>query len=124
MFDNAVEEDQRYLFLEEHVEVIEIPGVVGEGYQKSVDAAVEQCVYAGDLFLYDFLGLTDDEIIAGGVGDFLHAGDNGRHEVAVESRDDDADGVGSLAPEVGGEGVVLIAHFAGCFDDALFCIFS
>src|SRR6201999_4370209 len=73
---DAVKKDKGDLFFEERFEVCQRIGVVGQGHQQAVYAAVKEGGGVS-LFFFNRLGrLADDEVIAFAVGDILHAGDD------------------------------------------------
>jgi hypothetical protein len=118
-FFYAVEEHDGDAFFYEGVEVFEVGGVEGEAGDEAVDAFVEEVVGVGSFLAIGFGGVADDEIVPCFGGYFFDAGEDGTDELAFEFVDDDADGVGFLHPQVGGEAVRAVAHFARGVHDAL-----
>jgi len=122
VFD-PIEEHDGNAFLDEGVEVFHIGGVEGEAGDEAVDAFMEKVVSVGGFLAIGFGRVSDDEIVAGFGCDFFDAGEDGADELAFELVDDDADCVGFLHPEVGGEAVGAVAHFARGVHDALACLY-
>src|SRR6185503_20016486 len=106
------------------IEMFCVARIVGEGDKQSIDAAVVHGVNTGYFFLELLLRLSDDEIISSVVRHFLNSSNDGGHEVAVQARNNDPDCISLLSAKVTCESILLVAHFTGRLDDALFCIFS
>ena len=81
-FFYAIEEDDRYAFLDEGIEVIHFDGVEGERGDESVDAFVEKVMDVCDFFAIGFGGMADDEVITCVGGDLFDAGEYGADELA------------------------------------------
>lgn len=118
-FFDAIEEHDGNAFFDEGVEVFQVGGVEGEAGDEAVDAFVEEVVGVGGFFAIGFGGMSYNKIVACFGRYLFDAGEDGADELAFELMDDDADGVGFLHPQVGGEAVGAVAHFARGVHDAL-----
>src|SRR5690554_5086896 len=90
--------------------------------QQPVDPAVEHHSGIGDFLLPRLKRLADDQVKSSLVGNFFHAGNGRRLERTVKPRNNDADGIGSLAPEIGSENIGPVTHFVSSFRYPLSCL--
>ncbi len=101
-----------------------VVGIIGQGDEQAVHPAVEEGSGVG-AFLFDRLGgLADDEVIAFVVGDIFHAGDNGGHEITIDTGDDHADRHGAPGAQVARKMIAAVSQFLGKIGDPFLGLFA
>ena len=108
---DAVELHERDPVAKDVQDMVSVVRADGMGHQHPRHLVVPERPERLYLRLEPFMGLADQDAVAGRFQDGLGPADDVGEEVAVDARDDDPDNVGPSLPEIGGDDIALIAHF-------------
>ena len=109
--ENAVELHERDPVAEDFQDMVPVFRADGMGHQDPCHLVVLERPERLYLRLEPFMGLTDQDAVAGRFQDGLGPADDVGEKVSVDARDDDPDDVGPSLPEIGGDDIAFIAHF-------------
>src|SRR5580692_1622519 len=121
---NAIEKDEGGLLFKKGLEVGQGGGIIGQGDKQTIHPAVKKGVGVGAFLINRLGGLADDEVIAFMVGDILHPGDDGGHEVAIDSGDDHADRHRAPGAEVARKMIATVSKFLGEIGNTFLGLFA
>ena len=109
--EHAVELHERNPVAEHFQDMVSVVRADGVGHQDPRHLVVPERPERLHLRLEPFVGLADQDAVAGRFQDGLGPADDVGEEVAVNARDDDTDDIGPSLPEIGCDDIAFIAHF-------------